>query len=105
MFGGFFLDAVASTKKKKNFRFGVNWVVVGLAVHLPFRPDRCFCLPVLWRAYRKKGTEGHPGRGPTWLRSWPGAWPGGCRTATAGWSATTPTSTGPCWRTVRRTCR
>jgi len=57
--GGFFLDAVTSTRSKKNFRFGVNWVVVGLAVHLPFRPDRCFCLPVLWRAYRKKGTPGH----------------------------------------------
>lgn len=58
-FGGFFLDAVTSTKKKKNFRFGVNWVVLGLAVHLPFRPDRCFCLPVVWRVYRKKGTPGH----------------------------------------------
>lgn len=61
-FGGFFLDAVTSTKKKKNFRFGVNWVVLGLAVHLPFRPDRSFCLPVLWRAYRKKGTPGHQTR-------------------------------------------
>jgi hypothetical protein len=60
--GGFFLDAVHSTKKYKNFRFGVNWVVVGLAVHLPFRTDRCFCVPVLWRAYRKKGTEGHQAR-------------------------------------------
>lgn len=58
-FGGFFLDAVTSSKKKKNFRFGVNWVVIGLAVHLPFRLDRSFCLPVLWRAYRKKGTPGH----------------------------------------------
>jgi len=58
-FGGFFLDAVTSSEKKKNFRFGVNWVVIGLAVHLPFRPDRSFCLPVLWRAYRKKGTPGH----------------------------------------------
>jgi hypothetical protein len=58
-FGGFFLDAVHSTRKRKAFRFGVNWVVVGLAVHLPFRPDRCFTLPVLWRAYRKKGTAGH----------------------------------------------
>lgn len=58
-FGGFFLDAVTSTKKKKNFRFGVNWVVLGLSVHLPFRPDRSFCLPVLWRAYHKKGTVGH----------------------------------------------
>lgn len=61
-FGGFFLDAVTSTKKKKNFRFGVNWVVLGLAVHLPFRKDRGFCLPVLWRAYHKKGTAGHKTR-------------------------------------------
>jgi hypothetical protein len=58
-FGGFFLDAVTSSRGKKNFRFGVNWVVLGLAVRLPFRPDRSFCLPVLWRAYRKKGTPGH----------------------------------------------
>jgi hypothetical protein len=58
-FGGFFLDAVTSTRKRKNFRFGLNWVVVGLAVHLPFRADRYFCLPVLWRVYRKKGTAGH----------------------------------------------
>lgn len=58
-FGGFFLDAVTSSKRKKNSRFGVNWVVVGLAVHLPFRPDRSFCPPVPWRAYRKKGTPGH----------------------------------------------
>lgn len=61
-FGGFFLDPVTSTKKTKNFRFGVNWVVVGLSVHLPFRPDRSFVLPVLWRAYHKKGTPGHQTR-------------------------------------------
>lgn len=64
-FGGFFLDAVTSTKRKKNFRFGVNWIVVGLSVHLPFRPDRTFTLPVLWRAYHKKGTEGHRTRSTT----------------------------------------
>ena len=58
-FGGFFLDAVTSTKRRKNFRFGLNWVVLGLAVHLPFRPDRYFCLPVVWRVYKKKGTAGH----------------------------------------------
>ena len=58
-FGGFFLDAVTSSKRHKNFRFGLNWVVVGLVVHLPFRPDRYFCLPVLWRVYRKKGSAGH----------------------------------------------
>ena len=61
-FGGFFLDAVTSSRTRKNFRFGVNWVVLGLAVHLPFRPDRYFCLPVLWRAYRKAGLPGHQKR-------------------------------------------
>ncbi len=61
-FGGFFLDAVTSTKRTKNFRFGVNWVIVGISVHLPFRPDRSFVLPVLWRAYRKTGTPGHQTR-------------------------------------------
>ena len=57
--GGFFLDPVASTRKRKTFRFGVNWVVLGLVVRLPFRPDRYVCLPILWRAYRKAGTPGH----------------------------------------------
>jgi hypothetical protein len=58
-FGGFFLDAVTSTRKRKNFRFGLNWVVLGIAVRLPCRDDRYFCLPVAWRVYRKKGTAGH----------------------------------------------
>jgi len=57
--GGFFLDPVCSSRKRKTFRFGVNWVVLGLVVRLPFRPDRYVCLPVLWRAYRKAGTPGH----------------------------------------------
>lgn len=60
--GGFFLDAVTSTKRRKNLRFGLNWVVLGLAVHLPFRPDRYFCLPVAWRVYKKKGLQGHKKR-------------------------------------------
>jgi hypothetical protein len=54
-FGGFYLDAVMSTKKQKHLRFGLNWIVLGIAVHLPFRKDRYFCLPVLWRVHRKKG--------------------------------------------------
>jgi hypothetical protein len=58
-FGGIFLDAVLSSKKHKTFRFGLNWVVLGLAVPVPFRADRHFCLPVLWRLYRKKGQAGH----------------------------------------------
>ena len=61
-FGGFFVDPVSSSKKRKNFRFAVNWVVVGITVHLPFRKDRWFTLPVLWRAFRKKGTNGHTPR-------------------------------------------
>jgi hypothetical protein len=61
-FGGFYLDAVLSTRKQKYLRFGVNWVVLGIAVHLPFRKDRYFCLPVLWRVYQKKGLPGHQKR-------------------------------------------
>ena len=59
-FGGIFLDAVLSSKKHKTFRFGLNWVVLGLAVPMPMRPDRYYCLPVLWRLYRKKGQAGLP---------------------------------------------
>jgi hypothetical protein len=58
-FGGIFLDAVLSSKKHKTFRFGLNWVVLGIAVPIPFRTDRYFCLPVLWRLYRKKGSRGY----------------------------------------------
>src|SRR5208283_5359757 len=53
-FGGIFLDAVLSTKKHKVFRFGNNWVMLGIVVELPFRPNRYFCLPMLWRVYQKK---------------------------------------------------
>jgi hypothetical protein len=61
-FGGIFLDAVVSSKKHKTFRFGLNWVVLGIAVPLPLRTDRYYCLPVLWRLYRKKGQDGYQTR-------------------------------------------
>lgn len=61
-FGGFYLDAVLSTKKQEHLRFGLNWIVLGIVVHLPFRKDRYFCLPVLWRVYRKKGQPEHQTR-------------------------------------------
>jgi DDE superfamily endonuclease len=61
-FGGIFLDAVLSSKRHKTFRFGLNWVVLGVAVPVPMRTDRYFCLPVLWRLYRKKGQPGHQPR-------------------------------------------
>jgi hypothetical protein len=53
-FGGIFLDAVLSSKKHKIFRFGNNWVTLGLVVQLPFRKDRFFCLNILWRCCAKK---------------------------------------------------
>src|SRR5260370_33937743 len=53
-FGGIFLDAVLSSKRHKIFRFGTNWVTLGLVVQLPFRPDRFFCLNLLWRLYATK---------------------------------------------------
>jgi DDE superfamily endonuclease len=53
-FGGIFLDAVLSTKRHKIFRFGTNWVTLGLAVQLPCRQDRFFCVNILWRVYAKK---------------------------------------------------
>ena len=43
-----------SSKKHKIFRFGTNWVTLGLVVQLPCRPDRFFCVNILWRVYTKK---------------------------------------------------
>src|ERR1044072_4916364 len=56
-FGGIFLDAVLSTRKHKIFRFGNNWVMLGIVVELPFRPNRYFCLPILRRVYEKQGSK------------------------------------------------
>src|ERR1700730_2552250 len=56
-FGGIFLDAVLSTKKHKVFRFGNNWVVLGVVIELPFRRHRYFCLSILWRVYEKQGSK------------------------------------------------
>jgi hypothetical protein len=58
-FGGIFLDPVLSSKKRKVFRFAVNYVVLALVIQPPFRPDRTFALPVVWRAFRKKGQAGY----------------------------------------------
>ena len=53
-FGGIFLDAVLSTRRHKVLRFGTNWVLLGVVVELACRPDRYFCLPILWRVYQKQ---------------------------------------------------
>ena len=60
-FGGIFLDAVLSTKRHKIFRFGLNWVMLGIDV-----PSRCVrtasSAAVLWRVYCKKGQPGYQTR-------------------------------------------
>ena len=56
-FGGVFLDPVLSSKKKKVFRYGNNWVTLGIIVKLPFRNDRYYCLNVLWRVFEKQGDK------------------------------------------------
>ena len=56
-FGGIFLDAVLSSRQHKIFRYGNNWVLMGLIVSLPFRRDRPFCIPLLWRIFEKQGTK------------------------------------------------
>lgn len=56
-FGGIFLDAVLSSRRHKVLRFGTNWVLLGLVVQLRDRPDRFFCLPLLWRVYEKRGQK------------------------------------------------
>jgi hypothetical protein len=53
-FGGVYLDAVLSSKKHKCFRYGVNWVTLGVLLELPFRKGRPFCVNLLWRVYSKK---------------------------------------------------
>jgi hypothetical protein len=58
-YGGIFLDPVLSSKSRKVFRYALNYVVLALVVVPPWRRDRCFALPVLWRVFRKKGTAGH----------------------------------------------
>jgi DDE superfamily endonuclease len=58
-FGGIFLDPVLSTKSRKILRYGLNYVVLALVIQLPFRRDRYYALPILWRVFRKKGQEGH----------------------------------------------
>src|SRR5260370_29410065 len=61
-FGGIFLDPVLSTRSRQILRFGLNYVVVAMGVRLPFRPDRHFALPVLWRVCRNQGEDGHSKR-------------------------------------------
>lgn len=99
-FGGIFLDAVLSSKRHKTLRFGLNWVVLGIAVPVPMRPtatSACRC---------SGGSTARRGRtvirpAPMPPRPWRGDWPRPIPTARSGWSATAPMSTRRCCRADR----
>ena len=66
---GCHLDAVTSSRRHKNFRFGHQWVVLPVIVHLPFA-SRAWALPILFRLYRTVRdceTHGAPHRTKTAL--------------------------------------
>jgi len=48
---GWFRDAVASTAKRVVTASGNNWVVLGLAIPIPFCPDPILCLPLSARLH------------------------------------------------------
>lgn len=44
-------DPLLSTRKTAVMNWGHSWVVLGVLVKFPFRSDRYFCLPILFRLY------------------------------------------------------
>lgn len=52
MFGaGMHHDPLISSRKMAVLNWGHSWVVLGVLVRFPFRPDRYFSLPILFRLY------------------------------------------------------
>lgn len=49
-------DPLLSTRKVALVNWGHSWVILGVIVRLPFRPNHCFCLPILFRLYISKQT-------------------------------------------------
>jgi len=55
MFGvGMHHDPLISSRKLAVLNWGHSWLVLGVLVKLPFRSDRWFCLPILFRLYLNK---------------------------------------------------
>lgn len=55
MFGvGMHHDPLVSSRKLAVLNWGHSWVVLGVLVRFPFRDDRWFCLPILFRLYLNK---------------------------------------------------
>ena len=53
---GMHYDPLLSSRAKAIVNWGHNWIVLGVILPLPFRPDARFCLPLLFRLYRNKKT-------------------------------------------------
>lgn len=47
-------DPLLSSRKTAVMNWGHSWVVLGVLVQFPFREDRWFCLPILFRLYLNK---------------------------------------------------
>ena len=55
MFGaGMHHDPLISSRKLAVLNWGHSWVMLGVLVRFPFRQDRWFCLPILFRLYLNK---------------------------------------------------
>ncbi len=54
-------DPLISTRKVALTNWGHSWVVLGVIVRFPFCPQRCFCLPILFRLYISKQTVAKQG--------------------------------------------
>ena len=77
--------------RTRPFASASTWVVLGIAVPIPMRPDRYYCLPVLWRLCRKKGQDGYQTRPQAPRGVGSGSWPRPIQGGRFGWSATVPT--------------
>ena len=94
-FGGIFLDAVLSSKKHKTLRFGLHWVVLGIAVPCLFARIATSACRCSGDSIARRGSPGirvAPWPPPNWLASWPRRIPIG----SSGWWETPPTSTRRC---------
>jgi hypothetical protein len=54
-------DPLLSTRKTTVLNWGHSWVVLGIVLRFPFRPEHSFCLPILFRLYRNKKTAAKDG--------------------------------------------
>lgn len=49
-------DPLLSTRKTALVNWGHSWVILGIIVQPPSCPNRCFCLPILFRLYVSQKT-------------------------------------------------